>query len=64
MIKRLFGSHSHLAKKTALSRFVLDASSEEKRKVYNLVINQAVEEQRGLIELSAKRRIEKDQVAA
>ena len=63
MLKHFF-SHRTLASQTPLSHFVLNASSAEKKKVYNKVIQQAAEEQRALIERVGKTKPENDRVAA
>lgn len=62
MLKHFF-SHRNLAHQTPLSNFVLNASSAEKKKVYNKVIQQAAEEQRALIEQIGKKNPENDRVA-
>ena len=46
------GSKEHLLADTSLSRFVRDASSAEKKKIYARVIAKATEDQNKVIELA------------
>jgi hypothetical protein len=50
-----FFNRTPLVKDTPLSNFVQSSSSAEKRKIYNMVIQQATQEQRRLIELAHKK---------
>ncbi|PIT72384.1 hypothetical protein [Limnohabitans sp. B9-3] len=47
-----FRSDQHLLADTSLSRFVRDASSAEKKKIYSRVIAKATEDQNKVIELA------------
>jgi hypothetical protein len=48
----LFESKQHLLADTSLSRFIRDASSAEKKKVYFRVMAKAAEDQKKVIELA------------
>lgn len=63
LIKLFTRSKPELADETPLSRFVHRASSAEKKRVYNLIIKQASEEQRNVIKSFRQRQAAREEQA-